>query len=441
MIGASLRTRATAGWILGWLASTLASIGIFEEHKTTAVDPDEIYWIGSAYYYHLAFERRDWTHPDWKLLSARENPQVSKYVMGLGLAIAGQHIVTRDMLGCFRVMFKETPGTWGVGEDFEKRVADVGRMNAELCAQPLGGPGVTNKPALLLLSRRVMLVCAALASLLVFVLGAAIANRATGLLASQLLLLHPIAIFAYNHAMSDTVALLFSTGAALAAWRFIRRFSAAEPVTPRSGAALVLMNGLALALACGAKMNSLVMVFLFGAAAAGVAIGAWRKNDRTRATHAVAYGAASLGAAFAVFVLLNPAILADFPGGLVALFEEQRVGLEYTMRVMPEIRLPSLDDRFGAVTHVATGPLTFSLGAMVCLVAAIRSRRTGVWLIAAWWVIAVVVVTLWIPIAWARYVLPIVVPSALLLAYAAVAASEALITVARSRSSLARRSA
>jgi len=416
-------------------------MGTFGEQRTAAVDPDEIYWIGSAYYYHLAFVRRDWTHPDWKLLSARENPQVTKYVMGLGLALAGQHIVTRDMLGCFRVMFKETPGTWGVGEDFAKREADVGRMNAELCARPLGGPGVTNKPELLALSRRVVLVTMALASLLVFVLGASITSRATGLLASQLLLLHPIAIFAYNHAMADAVALLFSTAAALAAWLFVRRFSAAEPVAPRSGVALALLNGLALALACGAKMNSLIMVFLFLASVAGVAILAWRTNDRTRAAHAIAYGAASVAAAFAIFVLLNPAILADFSGALAALVEEQRIGLEYTMRVMPEIRLATLSEKLGAVTHVATGPLTFGLVTIVCLVAAMRTRRMGVWLVTAWWVIAVVVVTLWIPIAWARYVLPIVVPSALLLAHAAVAASESLISVARSRSSLARGSA
>jgi len=410
---------------------------MFGEKRAPRVDPDEIYWIGSVYYYHLAFERGDWSHPDWSLLSARENPPVARYVLGLGLALAGQHIVTRDMLGCFRVMFKETPGVWGVGEDYAKRVAEAGRMNAELCARPLGGPGVTNKPALLALSRRIMLVTIVLASLLVFVLGASISNPATGLLASQFFLLHPLAIFASDHAMSDAVAVLFSTAAALAAWLFIRRLSTAEPVTPRSGAVLVLLNGMALALACGAKMNSLIMVLVFGAAAGGVAIQAWRNHDRTRAVQAVLCGAASVVAAFAIFVLLNPAILADFPGGLIALFEEQRVGLEYTMRVMPELRLATLGAKFGAVTHVATGPLTFGLGAIVGLVAALRSRRAGMWLMAAWWVISVVAVTLWIPIAWGRYVLPIVVPSTLLLAYAAVAAAERLITLARSRSSLA----
>lgn len=427
MIAVSPRRRRAVGWILAWLASTLVSVGIIGARTTPAVDPDEIYWIGSAYYYHLAFERMDWTHADWKLLSARENPPVAKYVLGLGLALAGQHIVNRDMLGCFRVMFKETPGAWGMGADYARRVAEVGRMNAELCARPLGGPGVSNKPALLTLSRRVMLVTVMLTGLLVFAVGASVANRATGLLASQLLLLHPIAIMAYTRAMADAVALLFSTAAALAAWHFVRRFSATEPITLRHGAVLVLLNGLALALACGAKMNSLIMAFVFVAATVGVAALGWRDNDRARATLAVACGGASLTVAFAIFVLVNPAVLADFPGALTALYEEQRVGLEYTMRVMPELRLTTLGRKLEAVTHVAAGPLTFMLGAIVGLFAATRSRRIGMWFVAVWWLISVVVVTLWIPIAWPRYVLPIVAPSALLLAHAAIAAFTRLI--------------
>ena len=224
-------------------------------------------------------------------------------------------------------------------------------------------------------------------------------------------------------------------------WLFVRRCSAAERVPPREGIILVLLNGLALALACGAKMNSLIMVFVFAAATVGVAVLAWRRNDRIGATRAAAYGAATLTAALALFALLNPAVLADFPGALTALHEEQRVGLEYTMRVMPELRLATLGRKLETVTHVATGPLTFMLGAIVFGVAATRSRRMGVWFVAAWWLIAVVVVTLWIPIAWARYVLPIVVPSVLLLAYAVVAAFELLITLARNRSPLASPSA
>jgi hypothetical protein len=429
--------RRGAVWFLAWLAATLGSVTYFVEHRTTPVDPDEIYWIGSAYYYHLAFERGEWNHPDWKLMSARENPPVSKYVMGLGLAMAGQHIVDREMLGCFVLMFKD-PRKWGEGAYYERRMADIGNMTAERCARPLGGPGVTNKPALLLYARRVMLVATILASLVILVLGASVANPATGLIASQLFLLHPITIFTYNHAMADAAALLFSAIAALATWRFLQRLTEAAPVTLRDGTALTLFSGTALALASGAKMNSLIIVMVFGLAVVGVATMALRQGDRPRAVHALAYGVATAVVAFGLFVLINPAILADFTGSLRAVFAEQRVGLEFTMRAMPELRLQGLDDKFGAVSHVAFGPMTFTLGAVICLVPALRSRRPGPWLIAVWWIVAVVVVTAWIPIAWGRYVLPVVAPSALLLAHALVSGRAAVMGLQRRQSALSR---
>jgi len=423
--------RAMASWIFGWLACTLASLSVFAQQKSAAIDPDEIYWIGSAYYYHLAFQRRDWAHSDWKLLPARENPPIAKYAFGFGLALAGQRIVSPDMLGCFRVMFKDTPGAWGVGEDYAKRATAAGRMNAQLCQQALGGPGVTRPGALLRLSRHVSLASMVLASLLVLFFGASIANHATGLLASQLLLAHPLSVFAYNHAMADAVALLLSVSAALAGWHWFQRLAATDPVTRGSAALFVVLNGVLLGLACGAKLNSFIVVFLFGVTVSGAAIMAWRKGDRKRAALALGSGGAALSVAFGVFVLLNPAILADFSGGLAAVVQEPHRGLEITMQVMPEIRLATLAARFSAMTHVATSPLTFALGAVVFLIAAVRSRRAGVWFVTCWWVIAVVSVTVWIPIAWGRYVLPIVAPSVILLAYAAVAAASALITAFR----------
>ena len=435
MLHKSARVRRGAVWLLAWLATTVASVAVFLEHRTTPVDPDEIYWIGSSYYYHLAFERAEWNHPDWTLMSARENPPVSKYVLGLGLATTGQRVVDREMLGCFVLMFKD-PRKWGEGAYYQRRIGDLAGMTEERCARPLGGPGVTNKPALLLYARRVMLVTTVLASLVILVLGASIANPVTGLVASQLFLLHPITVFTYNHAMADAVALLFSAVAALATWRFVLRFTDPAPVSARDGWLLTVISGVALALACGAKMNSLILVVLFAAAVAGVAVTTFRNGDRARARQVLAYGAASGVVAFAVFTLINPAILADFSGALQAVFAEQRVGLEFTMRAMPELRLEGLDDKFGAVSHVALGPVSFLLGALVCLVPALRSRRVGLWLVAAWWTIAVVIVTLWIPIAWSRYVLPIVAPSALLLAYALVSAADALVVMTRRQSAL-----
>jgi hypothetical protein len=74
---------------------------------------DELYWIGSAYYHHLAFGQRDTSNPDWRLLPARENPPVAKYVIGASLAFAGQSVESLDLLGGFYLLFAQVPGAWG----------------------------------------------------------------------------------------------------------------------------------------------------------------------------------------------------------------------------------------------------------------------------------------------------------------------------------------
>lgn len=413
-------------WILAWLACTLASLGFFAEPRTTPIHPDEVYWIGSVYYYHLAFERRDWTHADWGLQAARENPPVAKYVLGIGLALAGQHIVVRDMLGCFHLMFQHTPGAWGEGEDYAKRVAVVGAMNSTLCRQVQGGPGVTRPRALPYLARYVMLACAALTSLLIFYFGSSVANRATGLLASQLLLLHPYMIHAYNRTMADPVMLLLSAAAAFAGWHFFQRFSAADPLTRRTGWQLAVLNGVLLALACGAKLNSLIVVFLFGSAVSGAVALAWRRGDRERATFALAAGGASLAVAFTVFVAINPAIIGDIRGGLVAVVRETQLNTAVQARVMFQDHLVTIADKFRAVSGLAGGVLPFALSVVVILIACFKSRRAGTWFVVGWWAIAVVCVTVWLPFDWSRYILPILLPFTLLVAHAIVEGARAI---------------
>ena len=55
---------------------------LYNEQPGTHID--EVYWIGSTYYYHLLVEEMHWSHSDWQLLPAQENPPVGKYFMGGG---------------------------------------------------------------------------------------------------------------------------------------------------------------------------------------------------------------------------------------------------------------------------------------------------------------------------------------------------------------------
>ncbi len=81
---------------------------------------DEIYWIGSAYYYHLAVIEHDAANADWQLLPARENPALGKYVIGAALHVFGRSIDTPDLLGSFYLVFAICP-PWGTGDAYQKR--------------------------------------------------------------------------------------------------------------------------------------------------------------------------------------------------------------------------------------------------------------------------------------------------------------------------------
>ncbi|MBL9211154.1 MAG: hypothetical protein JNL92_11845, partial [Opitutaceae bacterium] len=238
-------------WLLGWLVATGAVLAFHARPAHTPLDVDEFYWIGSAYYYHLAFERGEWRHPDWQLLPARENPPVSKYVLGLGLTLGGQSVAAPDLLGAFYLIFQGVPHAWGEGEAYAKRNAVVERMRPELRNRLRSGAQLQLDSKLLLAGRRTILACMIVTSLLVFLLGARLAHPLAGLAASILFGVHPALVHSYNLAHSDLVALLFSTAAAWATFAFVERIR--RETTPvrapdflRAGAAGVL-----LALACG----------------------------------------------------------------------------------------------------------------------------------------------------------------------------------------------
>ena len=102
---------------------------------------DEVYWIGSAYCYHLASEG-EWSHEDWQLLPARENPALGKYVIGATLALCGREIDSPDLLGSFYLIFAGMPGAWGEGEAFEKRTAVANRVDRDVARGVLSGEGL-----------------------------------------------------------------------------------------------------------------------------------------------------------------------------------------------------------------------------------------------------------------------------------------------------------
>ncbi|MBL9187782.1 MAG: phospholipid carrier-dependent glycosyltransferase [Opitutaceae bacterium] len=421
---------AWAGGALSWVA---------RQADNPLLDQDEVYWIGSAYYYDLAWVRRDWRHEAWQWLPARENPPVCKYVLGLGLATAGHRVESIENLAYFYLKWlrwEKNPAAAPANLAEEKRAEVVRAAGPAFRQQVIEGRRAPLPRAVVGAARTTVLVCAVLGSLLLFLLGWSTGDRLAGLIASQVILLHPVATAAAGHAMSDTIALLFAIAAAWAVAAWHRQLTAPIPPAGARGLGAALLAGVMLALACGAKMNALVLVLLAGVMTALAITQRWREGARRAAVQAGAHGLVVLAAALAVFVAINPAILNDFPGAIAATITEHRS----TEAAQVDLHHPSpagLGGKLAAVVTMAFHGWYFfavMLGVVVW-VAVRRWSDRAVRVAVIWWVLALGAVTWWLPFAWPRYVLPLLAPSAWLTGLALSAAGRSLVeSIRRTRS-------
>jgi len=399
-------------WLTAWVLATVGSLALLVAPAATTPDEDELYWIGSTYYYHLALQRGDWQHADWKLLPARENPPVAKYTLGLGLDLQGRQITMPDLLGAFYLMFAHVPGSWGEGEDRAKRVAVVERLAPALRAQIEAGAAVRLPVEVITAARRTVLACMGLTSLLVFLLGAWLVGPGAGLLASTLVCVHPAMMISYNRAHADIIALLFSAAAALATFAFVRRLRQTPRPSNTTLFGSAAVSGVLLAFACGAKMNALVLVGLAGAATLAALVLRVR-HDLPGAARGAAAGAVIPGVALAVFIAINPAIIADLPGGLAATVTEHRA-TEAIQSRMSKRTLTTPAAKFSAVSRLTVNYPVLMAGLALAAVIALVRGTDGLRFLALWFLLSLAAVTFWLPLPQTRYVLPVLLPGALL---------------------------
>jgi hypothetical protein len=405
------KTRVFA-WLVAWVISSACIITGSSQTRTATFEIDEIYWIGSAYYYHLAFEQHDFKSSDWLLLPAQENPPIAKYAIGLGLAMADRSIVTPELLGSFYVFFEQVPDAWGKGADAAKRAAVATKVTPELREKLRSGEPLTISENLLVPARRVMIASATLTSLLILFWGGSTINWGAGLLASQLLLLHEVVQYSYQYAMADAVAMLFSMAAAFAGWRLITL----EATAPLQAWLWRTMScGILLGLACGAKMNALIVVCLVGAAVLAKGFRQLRTTERSTARLAVT-GLLLFFVAFISFITTNPSMWTDLWSGLLACFREHRITENIQSNFLPN-HLVTLPEKFAAVVHLAfLNRWIFMCMALLAACSCFASQKS-VRYIALWWLIAVFCVVVWIPFPFPRYVLPVILPSVMLTAF------------------------
>ncbi|TWU57721.1 hypothetical protein [Rubripirellula reticaptiva] len=404
---------------LRWIAFCLPVVLIVVQFTFPPVDrfhEDEVYWVGSAYYYDLAFVERDFGHKDWQLLPARENPALGKYLIGATLHATGRRIATPDILGSFYLMFANMPGAWGTNEAFEKRRQVAIRVDPTIAEQVLRGEQLPIEDSDLRTVRRLMCLIGILAAIGIIVIGWQCDRVISGLVASTLFAVHPIVVDAYSHAMIDIVAVCFSI------W-FIIGLIALVDAKNRSISRLSLVGAAttaALTLACGSKMNSLVVVGVAGLVVIGLAV-PWKWPDpQTRWKSALAiFATCSLAAILCI--VSNPSLYHDTVDGVMALSNEHRLTADIQEQILGG-RLHDVGSRVSAVATLVCG----SRFAMLVLIALLGNQiRLILWhgpndrgwtlmLIALWWLVAFVMLISWIPFAWDRYALPMVAPSVLI---------------------------
>lgn len=405
-------------WLRKWLliAAVLILCGIpffrsYEERERTPT-LEEFYWIGQTYFYHLAVERMDWSNPDWQLLPALENPQLGRCVIGLGLQLNGLSVTNLDWLGYYyHIIYKG----WGQGRERGQRQAVVDRMQPAVRDLVVNQDRFEYPVSYVTTARAVMLVFGVLSVMLVFILASLYAGEAAAFLAALVFALHPAVMTAYTHVGVDILAIVFSL-LTVVHFELIKRCVWHRCSRPGLCRTLVcITGGLSLALAVGSKLNAVVVGFLGTALCLIYAGSSLRRSCRESRDSCLATLLLLL-ISLLVFIGSNPV---NYPNPISALWAEyaipQRI-IEIQKEVLPGA-LTTWGEHFSALaTMVAFHPAICILVGVAFLFEARETWKAGKppSVIALWWLLAVVVVTAWLPFARPLHVLPVIAPSVIL---------------------------
>jgi hypothetical protein len=390
------------------------------EPARPGVDIDEVYWVGSSYYYHLAVHERDWHHPHWTLYAALENPPLAKYAIGATLAATGQRVATIDPLSyAIDYWIRRDPRLAGITEtDRQGRARVVQAGDAAALRELHRTQRVPVTPRMVMTVRTAMAGLTVLASLGLLAFGLGAGAPLGGLLAAIALLVHPVVVESCGQVAADAPALAATTLAALAGLVWYRHFSTG-PATGARELGWSVVSGVAVALACAAKMNSLVMLALMGLATLAVTASSLRRRDFRGAGWSAVNGLVIAATAVLLFVLINPAIVMHPREGIRAVFGLWSAAEEVQAVVLGGY-LADVPERANAVMALLYGGW-WGFGGFVAIGAGWfvrRPRDPAARFALGWWLVALASVMAWLPFARVRYLMPVLTPSLVIAAWA-----------------------
>ena len=390
-------------------AAVLIAIGatLWRRIETAPFHIDEVAWTGYGYYYGLLFEKRDIHSPDWRIIAARRDFPVGKYVYGFGLKLQHYPIVDLKVHNAFSLLWRDPYKLYSV-----------------------------IPPGIITAGRKVAWFFSTFAVWLIYILTRRTAGIIPGMIASVLLVVNPLSVI-FVQALTDTMLLSGLVGGALivSAWR-----SGPEKLSHRRIWITAISAGLLTGIAAGIKANGAILGFYLAFAATWVCIR--KKTPPVSRMSMVASTIVAGTAAIAIFVAVNPALYYD-PWKEILFylrFKAQDVAFQQTY-IGPAIR--------GASEKISTvisrvllwGPyvpfpfvgLFAAVGIWRLIRNFLKKPRGGEILLAIWCAVMVGSVTLWIPLDWDRYYLPAVAAVATLSATGIVAILEAMFSQVRKR--------
>jgi hypothetical protein len=401
-----IRRGAAVVVFVGAFVFLSSGIRVGPEGDQPPFDIDEASKLSESYYYHLFFETLAWRHPDWhEDFYARMNPPVAKYVFGAALAAAGLHVHDRRLQEQFERLWR-TPSL------LRREVPDD----------------------MLRVTRRTSAVYGALIVAVLVGVGWSVAGPLAGGLAGLLVLTNPGFVGNARSGLTDSI-LLFHLTLMLPITLWAARSVRASHSWARTSTWAVLAPGVAIALATGSKMNGALTgpVYCLGLLAAAVVEPGPLGRGRQLVRSLLASGLTAL-VAVGVLVALDPTL---HDGPVTRLFDaftvfgdwmakqqidpgpalldtRSRVAFVgfFTLRA-PSLALPRLAGSLGGNLMILGSCLGLVRLAARLRVAASLEREAvsrpsaGDAAVLLCWIVGVLAgVTLWIPVAWDRYVLP-----------------------------------
>lgn len=378
---------------------------------------DENHWlINSHKYFKLLFIYKNVSSKQWGKFSAYDQPPVGKYVMGLALFIAGDKDEIQEL---------EQMNSWDFSKDYDWNVAN----------------GAIPPMKLLHAARLTMAILGIFTCLLIYYIGRSIFGLKTGIIASLLLAYNPLMVSCSRRAMPDALFLFFVTANIALIMFFYRSFLKQELQKTVVFAALIGIN---IALASATKLNGAItgVIFVFFCILILFTKTIQYKSLKTTFKSKllklksdkelkILTGSLliSMLVAIIVFIAVNPYLYKQTLGRTINLVEHRASMANGQQKDNPDEALTYLSEKFNSVVRRTMFPgsyvilssilkipidlALFILGLIILLYTEIKHIRNNCKpslrsIVILWAIITFLSITVWLPLDWDRYYLPIV---------------------------------